>query len=198
MPQAPAMRVDDAAADGQAHAHAVRLAGIQGVVQAAGCLRRDTGAIVGDAEMLHAPIEARGQQHRARPAAGALQGFDGVHQQVQDDLPELHRVGVQQRAARCQLRFQVDGVALQWRAQQRQQVLHGVVGHKMIVAARCLAGQAMHAAQHGAGMAAGAGDQGQRRARLVEAGRIVIEPAQGGIGIERDGRQRLAHLVHNR
>ena len=56
----------------------------------------------------------------------------------------------------------------------------------------------MHAAQHGAGMAAGAGDQGQRRARLVEAGRIVVEPAQGGIGIERDGRQRLAHLVRNR
>ena len=96
----PSMRLDDGAADRQAHSQTLRLGGEEGLEQPLRGGGRDAGAGVAHGDFRHALRGPRLQLDLPAVAARFANGVDGVLHQVHDDLLDLDAVRVDRQRLR--------------------------------------------------------------------------------------------------
>src|SRR6476659_571837 len=87
-----AMGLDNGAGNRQADAHAVAFVGDEGLEQMSRYVRRNPRAGVRDADSEHTVLVGGGRNRELAPLRG-FHGFDGVAQQVEQNLLNLHLVG---------------------------------------------------------------------------------------------------------
>ena len=99
--QPSSVRVDDRAADRQAHAHAAGFGGEEGIEQPIGILggHADTAVAHRD-QNLAGLILSRPDHQLARPVRDRLHRFNAVDDEVEDDLLQLDPIGEDQGQGR--------------------------------------------------------------------------------------------------
>src|SRR6516165_5708216 len=106
-----AMGLDNSAADRQANTHAVALVGDKGLEELRDQFRRDSGAGVGHADGDHLVVAGCGGNDELA-SLRRLHGFDGIAQQVQQNLLNLHLIDQDEIHGRIELKPDTDTLIL--------------------------------------------------------------------------------------
>jgi hypothetical protein len=108
------MGFDDRTADRQSHAYPVGLGRVEWVEEALETLRAQSGTRISHNDE-HAVRLLHSADHQlAGPLAGVAHRFDGVDDQVDDNLLQLDAIASNERQALRELRLQRDAIAQQF------------------------------------------------------------------------------------
>src|SRR5262245_38562402 len=107
----PAVGFDDGAGDRQADAHAMALVGDKGLEELGHHLRGNPGAGIGHADGDHVVVGGCGCNHELAPLR-CLHRIDGIAQQIDQDLLDLHLVRQYEVDRRVELESDADALIL--------------------------------------------------------------------------------------
>src|SRR5690606_3220917 len=193
---APAVAVDEVAADRQPDAHAIGLGGAERLKQAALDLVGEAGAGIRDDDLdLTWAGALRLQRDDPLVTLETGQGIDGIADQIDDHLVNLHLVDQHLRQPRRQLRVHRD--ALVARADDREPAR--LLDHAVDVLARTLGLTGGHEAAQSVDDLAAAARLADRLvhqlADLLRLGLASLEQPPARLDIVHDGGERLIQLV---
>src|SRR6516162_388816 len=116
------MRLHDRARDRQADAHTVAFGGDERLEKLGGDLRRDAGSGVGDGDFDHVVGRQRGRDDEFA-TLGLLHRRDGITDQVEQHLLDLHFVGQHKIGARIELEAHAHALVLDADQRERARLL---------------------------------------------------------------------------
>ena len=134
----------------------------------------------------------------ARPVRDRLHRFHAVHDEIEDHLLQLDAVAEHLAQGRGEFHPQRHSVAGQLVMQQRNDLVDDFIDIERRPLIDGLVDQPADALDHLARPVAVLDDGLHRAARLVQVGRVAVEPALTGCGVGDDGGQRLVHLMGDR
>ena len=197
--QLTAVGLDDRTADRQAHPHAARLGGVEGIEHRVGSRRVEPWSRVADLDEHHAGTDLSSDQLQLTwPVTYVLHRLDGIHHQIQDDLLDLNAVCRDEWLGGGQAHVEHDRMPLQVAAQHGRGLGDRLVDVQRPNTRGHPPEECADAADNVAGAPAVPLDQAEVVSSFLHVRWLSRQPAERRTGVGNHAGERLVDLVRDR